>query len=77
MPVRTGRFAVIEQFLADAVLEGLTNVRIVHGKGTGALRQATQEALSRDRRVDTFRLGCEGEGGDGVTIVKLRHDKLS
>jgi DNA mismatch repair protein MutS2 len=70
-------WVLLDQFLDDAVLAGLTNVRIVHGKGTGALRQATQEALSRDRRVDTFRLGGEGEGGDGVTIVKLRHDKLS
>ena len=68
---------LLDQFLDDAVLAGLTSVRIVHGKGTGALRQATQDALLRDRRVETFRLGGEGEGGDGVTIVKFCQRKSS
>ena len=63
---------LLDQFIDDAVLAGLSPLRIVHGKGTGALRQATHETLSRDRRVESFRLGGEGEGGDGVTVVTLR-----
>jgi DNA mismatch repair protein MutS2 len=63
---------LLDQFIDDAMLAGLSPVRIVHGKGTGALRKATHESLSRDRRVETFRLGGEGEGGDGVTVVTLK-----
>ncbi len=63
--------SMIDHFLDEAVMAGLSPVRLVHGKGTGALRKATQEALSRDRRVRTFRAGGDGEGGDGVTIVEL------
>lgn len=63
---------LLDQFIDDALLAGLSPVRIVHGKGTGALRKATHESLSRDRRVETFRLGGEGEGGDGVTVVTLK-----
>ncbi len=61
----------LDNFLDDAVLAGLTTVRIVHGKGTGALRSAVGEYLSRDQRVESFRLGVQGEGGDGVTIAEL------
>lgn len=63
---------MIDQFLDDAVMAGISPVRIVHGKGTGALRKATHEMLTRDRRVETFRLGGDGEGGDGVTVATLR-----
>lgn len=63
--------SAIDQFLDDAVLNSLSPVRIVHGKGTGALRSATQAFLSRDPRVRRFRLGGDGEGGDGVTIAEL------
>ncbi|NLA96264.1 MAG: endonuclease MutS2 [Clostridiaceae bacterium] len=63
--------SMIDHFLDEAVMAGLSPVRIVHGKGTGALRKAAQEALSRDRRVRTFRAGGDGEGGDGVTVVDL------
>ena len=62
----------IDRFIDDAVLAGLSPVRIVHGKGTGALRKATHDYLMRDRRVKTFRLGGDGEGGDGVTVAELR-----
>jgi len=65
----------IDQFIDDAVLAGLSPVRIVHGKGTGALRKATHEYLSRDKRVLSFRLGGDGEGGDGVTVAELRPDR--
>ena len=61
----------LDNFLDDAVLTGLTTVRIVHGKGTGALRSAVGDYLARDQRVASFRLGGQGEGGDGVTVVEL------
>lgn len=63
--------ALLDQFLDEAALAGLSSVRIVHGKGTGALRRATHEFLARDRRVRVFRAGGEGEGGDGVTVAEL------
>ncbi|HPX92873.1 MAG TPA: endonuclease MutS2 [Bacillota bacterium] len=62
---------MLDHFLDEAVLAGISPVRIVHGKGTGALRKATREALSRDRRVRSFRQGADGEGGDGVTVAEL------
>lgn len=63
---------LIDHFLDDALLAGLSPVRIVHGKGTGALRQASHDFLARDRRVVSFRQGGEGEGGDGVTVVEVK-----
>ena len=47
-------------------------VRLIHGKGTGALRQALQRFLRGDPRVGAFRLGKYGEGDSGVTIVELK-----
>ena len=61
----------LDSFLDDAVLAGLTKVRIVHGKGTGALRQAVHEKLKRDRRVSAYHLATFGEGDSGVTIVEM------
>lgn len=62
----------IDHFLDDAVLNGISPVRIIHGKGTGVLRQVTHDYLMRDPRVGVFRLGGEGEGGDGVTVAELK-----
>ena len=61
----------LDKFIDDAVLAGIQNVRIVHGKGTGALRSAVHQQLKRDKRVKTFRLGAYGEGDSGVTIAEL------
>lgn len=55
-----------------AQLADLVEVRVVHGKGTGAVRGRVQELLRKDARVDDFRLGGPGEGGSGVTVVRLR-----
>ena len=64
--------AQLELFLDSARLNGIHNVSIIHGKGTGALRSAVQSALKRIPDVASFRLGRYGEGEDGVTIVTLK-----
>lgn len=58
--------------LDDAVVGHLPELRIVHGKGTGAVRARVQELLRADPRVETFRGGVQGEGGGGVTVAVLR-----
>ena len=61
----------LDKFLDDALLAHATSVRIVHGKGTGALRKGVHEHLRKLRYVKEFRLGEFGEGDAGVTVVKL------
>lgn len=61
----------LDRYLDDCVLANIATVRIVHGKGTGALRSAVTQHLRSDRRVSSFRLGTYGEGEDGVTIAQL------
>ena len=56
----------------NAVLGKLNEVRIIHGKGTGAVRKAVRDHLKRSRYVKSFRPGRYGEGEDGVTIAELR-----
>jgi DNA mismatch repair protein MutS2 len=63
---------VVTQFIDHAILANLRVVQIIHGKGTGALRDAVSDILKADKRVDTFRLGYHTEGGSGVTIVNLK-----
>ena len=60
------------KYLEDCVLAGIKEARIVHGKGTGALRSCVQDMLIKDDRVESFRVGAQGEGDAGVTIVKFR-----
>ncbi|ABN52246.1 MAG TPA: endonuclease MutS2 [Hungateiclostridium thermocellum] len=62
----------VDKYLDDAYLSGLTEVSIIHGKGTGVLRSGIQKFLKSDSRVKSFRLGKYGEGESGVTIVELR-----
>ena len=64
--------AALDQFLDSAVMGKLNEVRIIHGKGTGAVRRAVREHLKRSRYVKSFRPGRYGEGEDGVTIAELR-----
>jgi DNA mismatch repair protein MutS2 len=63
--------AGLERYLDAAYLAGLPWVRIIHGKGTGKLRQAVREFLRANPAVTSLESGKEGEGGDGVTVVKL------
>jgi DNA mismatch repair protein MutS2 len=62
----------LDKFLDDAVMSGIKNVRIIHGKGTGVLRSAVSRHLKGHKSVLLFRLGRYGEGEDGVTIVELK-----
>lgn len=66
--------AVLDKYLDDAYLAHLKSVRIVHGKGTGALRSAVQSHLKRIKYIDSYRLGEFGEGDSGVTIAVFRED---
>ena len=62
----------LERYLEQAFLSGLPFVRIIHGKGTGKLRQAVREALRGHEYVNSFEEGGDKEGGDGVTVAKLK-----
>ncbi|MDE7121067.1 MAG: Smr/MutS family protein, partial [Oscillospiraceae bacterium] len=62
----------VEQFISSALLANIGIVMIIHGKGTGVLRKAVQEKLSRMKCVKSYRNGVYGEGEDGVTVVTLR-----
>ena len=61
----------LERYLDAAYLAGLPWVRIIHGKGTGKLRQAVRETLQGHPHIKSFESGGEKEGGDGVTVAKL------
>lgn len=65
-------WAEVDKYLDAAVLAGLGSVRLIHGKGTGALKAALWKRLKGDRRIKSFRLGAFGEGDGGVTVVELK-----
>jgi len=62
----------VEKYIDDALLASYPRVSIIHGKGTGALRQGVQEYLKNHRSVKRIRFGEAGEGGNGVTIVEFK-----
>ncbi|HWQ47116.1 MAG TPA: endonuclease MutS2 [Longilinea sp.] len=61
----------LDRYLESAFLAGMPFVRIIHGKGTGRLRQVIREALQKSPHVDRFEQGLEQEGGDGVTVAHM------
>ncbi len=65
-------WALTDKYLDDAVMAGMHQVTLIHGKGTGALRARLQELLRGDARVSSFRGGKYGEGDAGVTVVELK-----
>jgi len=62
----------LQLYLDSAMRSNLSSVRIIHGKGTGALRAAVQQELKKNKFVKSYRLGVYGEGEDGVTIAEFR-----
>ena len=62
---------VLDRYMDEAMRSNLKSVRIIHGKGTGALRAAVQQSLRKNKFVKKFRLGQYGEGEDGVTIAEF------
>ncbi len=63
---------IIDRYLDDAFNAGLSEVNIIHGKGTGALRTGVQDFLKRHPLVKSYRMGSYGEGDAGVTVVSLK-----
>jgi DNA mismatch repair protein MutS2 len=64
----------LDRYLESAYLAGLPFVRIIHGKGTGVLRQVVREALAHARAVSSWESGGDSEGGEGVTVAKIHSD---
>ena len=64
--------AHLDKYLDDAYLAHVPSVRVVHGKGTGALRKGVHNYLRRQKHVKSYRLGEFGEGDAGVTIVEFK-----
>ena len=62
----------VEKYIDDAFISGLKEVTVIHGRGEGILRRGIQDMLKRNKNVDSFRNGGFNEGGDGVTVVKLK-----
>lgn len=65
--------SAVDKYLDDAFLSSLNQIRIIHGKGTGALREAVQAQLRSHPHVKSFRLADPNQGGSGVTVVELEH----
>ena len=62
----------LDKYLDDAYLSGLKEVEIIHGKGTGALREGLQPYFKNHKLIKKTRVGAYNEGGTGVTVVQLK-----
>ena len=63
---------ILDKYVDDAYLSSIYEATIIHGKGTGALRKAISEYLKTNKRISSFRLGENSEGGNGVTIITIK-----
>ena len=62
----------VEKYIDDAFISGLEEVTVIHGRGEGILRKGLQDMFKRNSNVKSFRKGTFDEGGDGVTVLKLK-----
>jgi DNA mismatch repair protein MutS2 len=62
---------LVDKFIDDSRLNGLEHIRVIHGKGTGALRAALWQFFKTDSRIASYRIGQHGEGDSGVTVIEL------
>jgi DNA mismatch repair protein MutS2 len=62
---------MVDHYIHDAYMVGMPFVRLLHGKGTGALRQAIREQLARHPLVRSFASAAANDGGEGITVVTL------
>ena len=65
-------FLELDKYLDNVYIAGMKEISIIHGKGTGVLRDGIKGYLRSHKNVKSFRLGKYGEGGDGVTIVEMK-----
>ncbi len=65
-------YFAVDKYLDEATVAGIHSVRLIHGKGTGALKNALWKSLKGDKRIASFRIGQYGEGDGGVTVVELK-----
>jgi len=63
---------LVDRYIDEAQVVGVNSVRLIHGKGTGALKNALWRFLQSDKRIASFRLGKYGEGDGGVTIIEIK-----
>ena len=62
----------VDKYIDDITVSGLHSARLIHGKGTGALRSALWSKLKKDPRIASYRIGQFGEGDSGVTIIEIK-----
>ena len=67
--------SILDKYLDDAYLAGMPQIRVIHGKGTGAMRKAVHQYLRKAAHVASYRLGTLGEGDTGVTVVEIKKRK--
>ena len=63
----------LDMFIDSCVIATINEIRIIHGRGTGALRKGLHDHLKKHKNIAEFRFGAYGEGDAGVTVIELKH----